>query len=126
MKKNIVIKKENENRINETIKAAEGRATVRTIDFKDIMSAISDIEKRLGIQKKILDGITAEIDYHAQDFPHAYKYRPESTHVALIHKSGSWQLVDVYRDTTRRRGHSINLDLTEAAKNAIIRRMSDF
>ncbi len=116
----MLIKEGNRERIEATIREAEGRATARTITYGDITRAIAELEKALNICKKDMTGITADIDYHAQNFPNAYKYTPESTHITVTRKTSAWDLARVYRDTTRREGHRYHLTLTEDAKKAII------
>lgn len=122
----MLIKETNKAKIENAITAAEGRATARTITWKDIVYSLERLEKSLGIHKKDMIGITADIDYNAQDFPRAYKYTPESTHFKVTRKSGGWDLLSVYRDTTRRDGHKFHVTLTDAAKQAIIETKTAF
>ena len=44
-------------KIDAAIAAAEGKAKVRTITAKDIYNAITEVESRLDIPKKSLEGI---------------------------------------------------------------------
>lgn len=104
----------------DAIRAAEGRATARTITPEEVVSALDIVERKLDLPKKHLDGVTVDIDYHAQDFPRAYKYTPESTHFCAVYKRGSWRVIDIYRATTRRASQAYKVDLTDAAKEAII------
>lgn len=122
----MLVKESNKEKIETTIKSAEGRATARTIIYRDIVHSLEKLEKSLGIRKKDMLGITADIDYNAQDFPKAYKYRPESTHFKVTKKSGGWDLISVYRDTTRRDGHKFHVTLTEDAKKAIVESKTTF
>lgn len=116
----MLIKEANKARIENIIKAAEGRSTVRTIEYRDIVKSLEILEESLGICKKDMIGITADIDYNAQDFPKAYKYTPESTHFMVTRKSGGWDLTSVERARTRRHNHTYHVELTETAKQAII------
>lgn len=95
---------------------AEGRATVRVITPDDISNAIIIIEKKLSIPKKYMDGVSAEVDYNAQQFPNAYKYTPESTFFDAINKKGIWYITSIYRGRTRGTSHAIAINLTDAAK----------
>lgn len=124
MKKEIVIKEANKEKIDIAINEAEGRATARTIGYLSIVLAIDEIERRLGIKKKAMTGITAEIDDHAQVFPAAYKYTPYSTHAYIEKTATGWKLTDITREPTGRK--KITLNLTDEAKKAIIERMEQF
>lgn len=105
----------------DAIRAAEGRATARTITPEEVVSALYMITEKLGfLPRKYMEGVAVDIDYHAQDFPHAYKYTPESTHFCAVYKRGSWRVIDIYRATTRRASQAYRVDLTDAAKEAII------
>ena len=117
----MLIKEANREKIEAIIKAAEGRATARTISFWGMIGFLEILEESLGICKKDMVGITADIDINAQDFPNAYKYTPTSTHFTVVRKASGWDLVSVSRDTTRRRGHRFHVTLTDEAKEAIIK-----
>ena len=122
----MLIKYTNSEKIEKIIKEAEGRATARTIDYGSMSMAIDRLEESLGIPKKHMIGIVADIDVNAQDFPRAYKYTPESTHFRVIRKQSGWDLERVYRDRTRRYNHEFHVTLTEQAKEAIIESKSSF
>lgn len=122
----MLIKEGNREKIEAAIRAAEGRATERRINYGDIVRAIAELEKTLNICKKDMTGITADIDYNAQNFPNAYKYTPKSTHITITRKNSAWDLERVYRDTTRREGRRYHLTLTEDAKRAIIKSKETF
>ena len=122
----MLVNDKNKEKIEEMIKAAEGRATVRLLSYQSIIKSLSEIERTLGIKKKYMDGIKADVDVSAQNFPRAYKYTPESTHFKAVKKSNGWDLQSVYRARTRRENHRYHLELTEEAKAAIISRMQEF
>ena len=124
--KGILIKESNKEKINTYIAEAEGRANVRTVDYITIINDIKTLEKKLSINKKDMTGITADIDHHAQNFPSAYKYRPESTHYVIIKEKTGWKLLVALRCTTRRDGKTFRLTLPDDAKTAIIKSMSEF
>ena len=108
------------------IKAAEGRAKVRTITAADICADLLEIEAKYGITQKAMNGIIAGVDHNAQNFPAAYKYRPESTFFRAEYHAGSWRVVDIWRDTTCRAGHKISVKLTPEAQAAIIDKMTEW
>ena len=113
-------------KINAAIAAAEGKAKVRTITAKDIYDAIMEVESRLDIPKKSLEGIFIMVDVNAQNFPKAYKYIPVSTWFEAIFRSGSWKLSRVYRFATSGENREFYVNLTDDAKKAIISRMERF
>lgn len=117
----MIIKEANRKKIEAMIKAAEGRATTRTINFASILLSINCIEEELAIPKKHMVGITASVDYNAQNFPNAYKYTPYSTHFTVKRKSSGWDLIAVSRDITRRENQRFKLTLTEEAREALIK-----
>ena len=121
------IKITNVEKITEAIKAAEGRATVRTITHAEMIDAISTVERKLSIPKKYLDGISITVDYNAQSFPNAYKYLPESTHFDAINKKGIWYITAVYRAGTRGRSNAIAITrLPDVVKAEIIKSHTSF
>ena len=118
--KPIIIKPENREAIQAAIKAAEGRATVRTITYEGIVNDITRIERHLCVPKKAMIGIRASIDHNAQQFPNAYRYTPESTHYRIERKASGWVLYDVERNTCRTPSRAVSLTLTEEARAAIV------
>lgn len=108
--------------LTDAIKAAEGRATARTISASRILDILEGIEYRLHISKKALEGVTVHVDDHAQKFPNSYKYVPESTHFIAVYKAGTWRVTDIHRGTCTTCESTV--DLTDAAKAAIIDRFS--
>lgn len=118
--KNIKINKENIAAIDEIIRQAEGRSSVRQISAKLVMETADGITKRLGIPKKAMVGIVVYADPNAQKFPNAYKYTPESTHFTMEYRSGGWYLTDVERAPVNSPTKAYSVVLTETAKAAII------
>lgn len=47
--KSIIIKEENKELINRIISEAEGRSTVRKIDYDDCVAAVKDIDEKLNL-----------------------------------------------------------------------------
>lgn len=122
----MLIKDENRAKIEDVIKKAEGKATARTVTFRDIVYDVREIEKKLGILKKDMVGIEVNVDRNAQNFPNAYRYIPESTHYTIIRKRNCWDLVAVTRRETRREGHAYHLILTDRAKESLIEKYTKF
>lgn len=109
--------------LTEAIKAEEGRATARTITAQDIVDAVERVTDELCIYKKAMEGISADIDLHAQIFPAAYKYIPESTQFSVLFKGGYWRVTRIVRDRCGS-GNRYRITLTDGAKDAIIKRFS--
>lgn len=109
------------------IRAAEGRAKVRTITAENIFCALAGIEKKFGIPKKYMDGIEVDVDWNAQDFPAAYNGLPESTRFSAIYKRGTWRVTEIYRYYTRRASQTVKVyTMPEAAKETLVARYSTF
>lgn len=124
--KSIIVNDKNKDRINEIIKAAEGRSVVRTIDYDTIVRDIKLIESLLCIPKKSMIGITAHVDHNAQKFPRAYKYTAESTHYYLTRADSGWLLYLVERDDCLPPNEAVQLMLTEEAKAALVKSRESF
>ncbi len=118
--KAIIINNTNKEKIISIIDAAQARARERKITYKDILKAIKEIESKLGITKKALEGTRASVDVHAQDFARAYRFRAESTHFKIIYEKKSWRLISVSRKETRGRLHTYEITLSDTAKAAIL------
>lgn len=121
LKKPVIWNDNNKERIKIEIDEAQKRARVRTIDIKTIQYIIDGIEKHLGVKKKALEGVRFSVDWHAQNFPSAYRYTPESTIVSGIYKKGKWRITDISRGTTHGENERYRLYLPDATKDAIIR-----
>lgn len=123
----MIVSETNRDKINEGIAQIEGRATTRRIRYVNVRDACEKIESTLGIPKKYMEGISYSYDHHAQKFPRAYKYIPDSTHCVLTYRGGKWRVSDVKREWTRRAGHEFEvLVLPDEAMDAIIRRAKVF
>lgn len=112
----------NRDKLGIALDEAQKQAKVRYIGVSTIENyceRIADIYRM--IPKKHLEGCTFTVDHHAQNFPNAYKYRPESTQFDLLYHAGCFWVTDIRRDTTRRNGHEITANLTQAAKDALVK-----
>lgn len=123
----IIVKESNKDRINKEINNVQAGCSVRLIDYRDLETAIEDIENKLKIPKRAMKGIVAWVDPWAQHFPNAYQYPPKSTKVKLTRFSSGWALTHVCRSTC---GNTPNkryaLQLPEEAKEAIINNYKKF
>lgn len=122
----IIIDLEHKKQIAAAIDDAQRLARTRKTDAQDIIDACESIEHRLGISKKALDGCTARVDVHAQNFPNAYQGITESTQFTVAFTGGKWRLETVLRADVKRSGHRFSITLTDAAKAAVIERMIEF
>lgn len=112
--------------IDKALEEVQTRARVRCLDAVEIIEALIDVEKKLDIPKKAMDGIVVDVDVNAQAFPGAYKGIPESTQFRATYKKDHWQLVSVYRDECRRPSARFVIAHTEASKQALIDRFTQF
>lgn len=98
MDMNISIK--NREQLAEAIKIAEGRASVRRINVDKIIAVLAEVDERLSLvsTKKDAVGTIAYIDVHAQRFPSAYKYIPESTQFVAKLKRDGWRIIRITRE----------------------------
>lgn len=108
--------------LTEAIEEAQKRCTARTIDAYTVCHSLAEIEQRLDLPKRALEGISVTVDAKAQDFPKAYKYTPESTVFSAVYKSGSWKITEVTREKTARLFQGTRVTLTDEAKAEVIAR----
>lgn len=110
----------NTEKLTEAIKAAEGKATARTITAKDIVYVLN----KINIPKNRLDGTVVHYD-GGEHFPSAYKYRPESTHWTAENRNGRWYVTDIRRAyCPNRKTSSGHIEFSEDAKEWIIQQAS--
>lgn len=107
-------------KLTEEIKESEGHASARTISAADICKALLQVEERLNIPKKAMEGISADIDIHAQRMPRAYKYPAISTHFTAEVKNGSWRVTDIYRGRVNAPSEMVIISHTEDSKKAVL------
>ena len=116
----IIIKNSNREKIEKELALAQERCTTRNIYFTDLPIIIETIEKNLGIPKSKMLGVSADVDYCAQDFPRAYKYTPESTHIRIEKVASGWALTSIWRGRCRPSTQTYILDLPDDAIMAIV------
>lgn len=104
------------------LKEVQGRATARTIDEPwTIINQTTHIIKKLNIPKKAMAGVSVDVDYHAQKFPSAYRFMPESTHFRIeFNNTGLPFLTKVWRGKCTNNRYAVSL--TDEAKAAIIKK----
>ena len=118
----IIVKTENAEKIQKAIDEAEGKARERKVTAKQLIACAEKLDKKLGIAPAHLKGVTARVDINAQDFPNAYKYIPESTVATFEHTGRAWALIDVKRDRTDIASKAVRLNLTDEAREWIVKR----
>ena len=119
--KSIIICEKNREAIENMISEAEGKATARCLTYPALKLRIDQLEKTLGIAKKDMEGLKYDLDDNAQNFPRAYKYKPDSTHAVIERTGGKWRLTKVYRYTCRGEKHIFEcLEMPIAAETAIL------
>ena len=122
----IIINEKNIDRIEAAIKEAEGRATCRTITAREVLRTAEEITRKLGISKKNLVGVKAEVDSNAQKLPNAYKWNAESTHFSIEAVASGWALTGIWRDDLWQRNNTVRIVLTETAEQAILAKYKGF
>lgn len=123
----MIVNEKNEAKIIQMIDEIQSRATVRTITMHDVRIAIKTIEKRYQVPKNSMEGLSFRVDRNAQDFPKAYKYRPESTQFTLVYRNRHWHIEEISRDYTRAFGHEYRcITMPDAVKDALLSNFMDF
>ena len=118
MKKRIEIKKENFGKINEAIKAVEGKATARLLTAESILKDVEWFTIRLHFpKKKNLYGVEIKVEQN-QTMPRAYKYSASGTWYTMQNVKGKWFLVDVGRDAIRQATRKWTITMTDEQKLA--------
>lgn len=112
----------NEVKLTEAIKAAEGKATARTITASSIQNILNKVG--VGIAKTKLNG--TKVHYTgAEYFPNAYKYVPDSTHWVAENINGKWYVTDIYRATCPNRSTwNTSIEYSDEAKEATLSKVS--
>lgn len=122
--KPIIFNETNKTKIEKLLDEEQKTARVRCIEVKEMERMIKEAEDYLDIPKKYLEGTVIDCDYHAQTFPNCYKGVPESTQFGAKFENGKWRIIWIGRYITRRAGHKFEIELSDSAKEAIIKRFS--
>lgn len=117
----IIISETNRAIIEVMLNKAQRMAKVRTISFGDLAIICNRIEERLDVPKKAMEGCIYSVDYHAQQFPGAYKGIPESTHVTVMFHLNKWRLMTAERfKTSSPKTAFMCIAMPDALKQALI------
>lgn len=98
----------NASKIEAAIKAAEGRATQRTVSVLDVFSDIGSAEARLtalGIPKKYWEG-THIVTEESFSLPNSYGHSAESIVAYTTREKGSWKFTRAARGFCGKTGAS--------------------
>lgn len=125
--KEIIIKKENAEKIEAALKAANSRARNRyTNDYADVAEIIKEIEEqakeRYMLTYAELEGTEAFYTFYSRVFPNAYNGIPESTAIHVVFRGGKWRLVDAYRDNCNQRFGG-KIIFTDETKQAVLKKI---
>lgn len=121
----IIVTPANVNKLTAALDEIQHRCTARTLTADYIAYILQRAERKLDIPKKYLAG--CKIMYSgAERFPNAYHGRPESTHFTAEHNGRHWIVTELHRADCPDREGNTSIILTEAAKAALINRLSCF
>ena len=98
----------------------------RNITASEIMEASQCIFEALKIPKKALNGCRFKVDLNAKNLMKYGSSIPESTIFILEFRNGHWLVTDLFRGETHREGSNVKANLSDEAKEALIRRFSSF
>ena len=95
----------NKEKIEAALAEVQKLSQVRMIGYQDILDAVKYSEEKLSniLLKKDWVGLKVQADPNAQQFPNAYKYRPESTQFVLEKGVNDWFLTRLERYYTHDR-----------------------
>ena len=101
MKQIILNKNENNwNKLQELLNTSQERCITRTLDLEDVKKLIKKIEKRLtdlGLLKTYRNDLKVDCNPYQEEYPQAYKYTPQGTHITLVYKNNNWRVLTAYR-----------------------------
>lgn len=124
--KEIILKSANEDKLQAELDAVQKRTTERNITIDDIVSALLEIEEKLSIPKKSMNGIRVFVDCNAQSFPNAYKYTPKSTQFWAVYRNGSWRVDEIARYKVCSPSFRVQVQHTEESKKALLKRFENW
>ena len=112
----------NEAKLNGLIEKEQIRCTARIIDYEDITKIVTEIEKELELllPKTAWVGVNIHVDLHAQSFPGAYKYSPESTQFIVARGSSDWFIIGLGRAYTCSPTNRMRVVFTDIQKEKMI------
>ena len=115
----IIINGKHTEKLTEALKVAQDRCTARTLTCSDIERILEQATEKLNISKANMKGTRLEYT-GAEQFPRAYKYRPESTHFTAEHNGRHWVIIYLDRYTCPNRRDNTSLILSELTRAAIL------
>lgn len=88
-------------KINYELAKVQELAKVRTVRYEDILTAVKNVEERLGqlLYKKDWVNLSIWCDPNAKTFPHAYHGVPKSTQFTLKRFPSGWFITWIGRAT---------------------------
>lgn len=112
--------------LQQAIDEAEGKAKVRTITAEALIAACNKMSAYLGIAPAHLKGVKAQIDLNSSDFRNSSSAYPSNSTIAYVEHTGKeWSLVDVARQFTQPSSRAVRFDLTDEAREWILKRMEN-
>lgn len=109
--------------LQKIISEAEGGARTRKLSPTDILNICREVEARVP-SKAALRGTVVRYS-GSEHFSRSYisKWKPESTHFTAQYVNDHWALTKVYRGRCPNTYKTVKIDFSEAAKEAIIKKM---
>lgn len=101
MKEIILNKNENNwKKLEELLNISQERCTTRILEVEDVKKLIEKIENRLtdlGLLKTYRNDLKVDCNPYQEEYPQAYKYTPQGTHITLCYKNNNWRVLNAYR-----------------------------
>ena len=111
-------------RMDEVIKAAEGRATVRTITSQGIVKAVNRWVKKVGdMPKAALEDCIITIQASGEKVANSYSGIPMETVAYVKHDTVGWYLSSVDRLPVIPHSWTVSVNLSDKAKSWILDNM---
>lgn len=110
-------------KLNAYLEELQARCSMRTLTAENIVNILDNVEKRIGVPKKYLEG--TKVDYTgAEVLPRSYRFYCESTHFNAYHDGKHWHITFIGRLKCPRRKNNTSVELSELTKKAIVREIS--
>lgn len=108
-------------KLQAAIKAAEGRATARTLTTDRIERILDRVEELNGFSIPHIALVGTVVTYSgAEKFSSRYKYTPESTWFTAEYKRTGWVITDIARKTCPNRYSNVEVKYSDAALERIM------
>lgn len=111
----------NTDELTKELDIVQKESIVRTIDAEMMQTMVRRIENRLSqlLPKTYHEGIIADVDICAQNFPNAYKGRPESTYFEVKRFPSGWFVTKIERNYCLIRNQKVILRMSMEHKHLI-------